>query len=106
MPRKRRRPASRQSDRPGDSAMKRSPVFGDLVLTPAERKGMESYYRAIQRRDHAARRGTYREWQAAEARVRELEPTPAVPKVHTAVHGHDKPLPCSTEWTAFLGRRK
>ena len=86
--------------------VKRSTTYGDLVLTPAERKGKEAYYRAIEKRDHAARRGTYQEWREAEARVRELESAPAIPKVHTDGHGHDKPLVCSAEWTAFLGRRK
>ena len=84
--------------------MKRSTTYGDLVLTPAERKGRESYYRALERRDWLAKRGTYQEWRAAEARVRELESTPQTPKVHTDGHGHDKPLPCAEDWSRFLSK--
>ena len=79
--------------------------YGHIELSPAESKGMQAYYRAIERRDWAARRGTYKEWQAAEARVRELESARQTPKVHTDGHGHDKPLPCASEWTQFLSNK-
>ena len=82
--------------------MKRCRAYGDLVLSPAERKGMEAYYRAIERRDWAARRGTYQEWRLTEARVRELESLKSNPVEHTH---DDKPLVCAAEWTQFLSNK-
>ena len=82
--------------------MKRCRAYGDLVLSPAERKGMDAYYRALERRDWCAKRGTYQEWRSAEARVRELESARQRPLEHTH---DDKPLVCASEWSAFLRRK-
>lgn len=54
--------------------MTRDHKYGDITQTPAVRLAMYRLYRARVERDHAARMGTYREWQTAEARVRELTP--------------------------------
>jgi hypothetical protein len=79
--------------------MKRSTTYGDLVLTPAERKGMRAFYLARMRAEREARIGV--QYTAAKERLRGLE------SVRDSAHTHEgRPLACASEWTQFLGRRK